>query len=293
MEYRLSKEGLVDDLRALGLKTGDAVLVHSNLRSLAPVKQILAAPEGGMRWLVDAFREVLGDEGILAVPTFTKTFKPGQPGPSGLVWDPGKTPSRVGTITNYVMKEPDASRSDHPTHSVAATGAKAAEFVSGHSWREGASTFDRKGPWGRLVDADGYIMWLGTAMPTQTACHVLEDWMRLPYMSTCVALVDDGGETREIEVTQSPAGHRDFYRKGSKVDVAWEEAALMKNGKVCKADASLMRAREFTGWLWDALRKAPGLLLCDSEECEFCREGTKATEKHLAGFEGDWRKPGG
>jgi len=291
VEYRLSKEGLVEDLRALGLREGDAVLVHSNLRSLAPVRQILAAPDGGMRWLVDAFRELLGGEGVLAVPTFTKTFRPGQPGPSGLVWDPKKTPSRVGTITNYVLKEPDARRSDHPTHSLAAVGAKAEEFVSGHSWREGASTFDRKGPWGHLVDADGWIMWLGTAMPTQTACHVLEDWMRLPYMSTCIALVQDDGETKGIEVTQSPAGHRDFYRKGSKVDLAWEEAALAKKGRVCKADSALMRAREFVGWLWDSLVADPGFLLCDSEECEFCREGRKATEKHLAGFEGDWRSP--
>lgn len=292
MEYELSKEGLSDDLRALGIESGDVVLVHSNLRALAPVKQILAAPDGGMRWLVDAFREVVGEEGILAVPTFTKTFKPGQPGPSGLVWNPRETPSRVGTITNYVMKEPDARRSDHPTHSVAAAGRGAEEFVSGHSWRDGASTFDRRGPWGHLVDSNGYIMWLGTSMPTQTACHVLEDWMRLPYMSTCVALVDDGGETKEAEVTQSPAGHRDFYRQGSKVDVAWAAAGHMKKGSVCKADSSLMRARDFVGWLWDALLKDPGLLLCDSAECKFCRGGREATEEHLAGFEGDWRKRG-
>ncbi len=293
MEYELSREGLVEDLRALGLKTGDVVLMHSDLRSLAPVRQILAAPDGGMRWLVDAVREVLGEEGILAVPTFTKTFKPGQPGPSGLVWNPKETPSRVGTITNYVLKEPDIRRSNHPTHSLAAVGKGAERFVSGHSWREGASTFDRRGPWGHLVDAEGYIMWLGTAMPTQTACHVLEDWMRLPYMSTCIALVGDGGETKEVEVTQSPAGHRDFYRKGSKVDVAWEKAGLMRRGKVCKADASLMGARDFVGWLWDSLLKAPGFLLCDAEECEFCREGRNATEKHLADFKGDWRKPEG
>ena len=290
MDWVLSKKVLAGDLRALGLREGDLVVMHSDLTAVAPVRQILAAPDGGMRWLVDAFREILGTDGILAVPTFTKTFKPGQPGPSGLVWNPRNTPSRVGQITNYVLKEPDVRRSDHPTHSLAAVGEGAERFVSGHSWREGASTFERKGPWGHLVDSDGYIMWLGTAMPTQTACHVVEDWMQLPYMARAIALVEEGGGTKEIEVTQSPAGHRDFYRKGSKVDVAWEKAGLAKKGRVCRAETALMRAREFIGWLWDSLLKDPGFLLCDSKDCEFCREGRKATEKHLADFGGDWQK---
>ena len=250
MDWVLSKKGLVEDLRALGLGEGDAV------------------------------------------PTFTKTFMPGQPGPSGLVWNPEKIPSRVGQITNYVLKEPDVRRSDHPTHSVAAVGGRAEEFVSGHSWREGVSTFERKSPWGHLVDSDGCIMWLGTLMPTQTACHVVEDWMELPYMAKCIALVEEGGETKEVEMTRSPAGHRDFYRKGSKVDLAWEKSELMKKGRVCRGETALTRAREFVGWLWDSLLEAPGLLLCDSEQCEFCREGLKAAEKHLAEFKGDWRRAG-
>ena len=46
---KLSKEGLLKDLKALGLEHGDVVLMHSNLRTLASVKEILAAPDGGMR----------------------------------------------------------------------------------------------------------------------------------------------------------------------------------------------------------------------------------------------------
>ena len=142
----LSKEAILEGLKALGLKRGDIVFMHSNLRALGTVREIIAAPDGGMKWLIEAFREVLGPEGILAVPTFTATFKPGQPGPAGHVWHPDKTRSRVGQITNYILSLPDRKRSDHPTHSVAAIGDRAEEFCKGHSWREGASTFDRNGP---------------------------------------------------------------------------------------------------------------------------------------------------
>jgi len=286
----LSKEAIVGALTALGLKRGDVVLMHSDLRSLAPVRQIVAAPDGGMKWLIEAFRQVLGAEGILAVPTFAKTFKPRQPGPAGQAWNPDTTRSRVGQITNYVLAQADRKRSDHPTHSLAAIGDRAAEFCGGHSWREGATTFDRNGPWGHLVDADGYILWLGTDMRTQTCCHTVEDWMDLPYMATGIALAEVDGETREVEVTRSPAGDRDFYKRDSKVARAWEAAGLSVKGKVCKSDAELMKARDFVQWLWDALEEDPGLLLCDRPDCAFCSEGRRKTVEHLKTFTGTWKR---
>ena len=206
----LGRDRLIEDLRALGVESDDTVLLHSNLRALAPVKEILAAPDGGMKWLIEAFREVLGPGGTLAVPTLTKCFK-GEGGPVGQVWHPKKTPSRVGQITNYVLAQPDSFRSDHPTHPLGAIGGRAEEFCRGHSWRDGATTFDRKGPWGHLADWDGKVMWLGTTMHTQTMVHALEDWMNLPYMATLTALVEDPeGVTKEVPVTRSPAGCRDF-----------------------------------------------------------------------------------
>ena len=278
-----SRESMIAGLKALGLKRGDCVLMHSDLRSLAQPREVLAAgDQGGMDWLIEALREVLGPSGLLAVPTFTKCFKPGEPGPTGQVWHPDKTPSRVGQITNYLLGLPDRKRSDHPTHSVAAIGRDADAFCRGHSWREGATTFDRNGPWGHLVDADGYLLWLGTDMRTQTCVHVVEDWMRLPYMATCVALVNDHGVTREVNVTQSPAGPRDFYRKGSKVEQAWNAAGKGRRGKVCRADGHLMGAGEFFEWLRDALLKDPALLLSDDPQDPWSVEARQKTAAYLA-----------
>lgn len=286
----LSRENIVRGLQGLGLKRGDVVMMHSDLRTLAGAREALAAPDGGMRWLIEAFREVLGPPGILAVPTFTSTFKSAQDGPAGKVWNPATTPSRVGAITNYVLQEADRKRSDHPTHSVAALGDEAEAFVSGHSWRDGATTFDRNGPWGHLIDADGYILWLGTDMRTQTCVHVVEDWMRLPYMCTCVALVEVDGETKEVEVLQSPAGPRDFYKKDSKAARAWEAAGLATKGKVVRADCALMKARTFVDWLWKALLDDPCLLLNDNAADEFTLKARQETTAYLAAFKGTWRR---
>jgi len=278
-----SKDGLLSDLRALGVEPGDVLLLHSAINMLGRARDMVRAPDTGMAWLLEALLEAVGPAGIVAVPTFTKTFKNSADGPSGDVWDPARSPSRVGSFTDYLWRRPGAERSGHPTHSVAALGKRAKEFCAGHSWREGASTFDRKGPWGKLADWNGKILWLATGMTTQTAVHVVEDWMRLPYMGTCVSLVDDHGVTREVNVTQSPTGPRDFYRKGSKAEQAWHAAGKGRRGKVCRADCHLMRAPEFFEWLQSALLKDPALLLSDNPQDQWSVEARKKTAEYLAG----------
>ncbi len=286
-DYNFTKEILVRDLRELGLESGDTVVMHSNAGSLGPARQMVKAPDTGMRWMLDALLEVLGPAGTLAVPTLTSCWKDHE---SGQVWNPDTTPSRVGSLTNYVLTQPGRARSDHPTHSLAALGGRTKEFCAGHSWRDGVTTFDRNGPWGHLVDWNGKILWLGTDMRTQTAVHAVEDWMRLPYMGRTIAVVDDNGTTREVEMTMCPSGPRDFYRADSKCALAWDAAGLGQKGKVCRADSQLMGAREFFDWLWNALLADPALLLKDDPEDEWTVKARKDTAEYLATFEGTWKR---
>jgi aminoglycoside 3-N-acetyltransferase len=290
-EFVFTVASMAADLRKLGLTAGDTVLMHSNAGAIGPAKQMVKAPDTGMRWILDAILEVIGPQGTLAVPTFTKCFKSEKDGPTGEVWNPATTPSRVGSLTNYVLRQPGRARSDHPTHPVAAVGGRAEEFCRGHSWREGASTFDRGGPWGKLVDWDGKILWLGTDMRTHTAVHVVEDWMQLPYMAKCLALVDDGGRVIEVETTMSPAGARDFYRQNSKAARAWEAAGLSARGRVCKAASQLMSARVFIDWLWKKHLEDPAIILRDDKpDDKWSQEAIAANRKHLAGFRGEWKR---
>jgi aminoglycoside 3-N-acetyltransferase len=285
-----SKELLLAGLRRLGVKPGDVLLIHSSASAIGPVRELMKAPDTGMLWLLEALEAAVGPDGLIAVPTFTKTFKSESEGPAGDVWNPAKSHSRVGSFTNYLWQRPGAVRSDHPTHSIAAMGSRAKEFCAGHSWREGASTFDRKGPWGQLADWDGKILWIGTAMKTQTAVHVVEDWMRLPYMGTCTALVEDGAQVREVRVTQSPTGPRDFYRDGSKSELAWNASGKARRGKVGKADGQLMGAGEFIDWLWNALLADPALLLRDKPDDLWSVKAKADTAAHLKSFKGTWRR---
>ena len=60
----LTRDDTAAALRELGLRSGDIVFLHSSLRSMGTV-------DGGSDAVVDAFLEVLGSKGTLAVPVFT------------------------------------------------------------------------------------------------------------------------------------------------------------------------------------------------------------------------------
>ncbi|HOX04850.1 MAG TPA: AAC(3) family N-acetyltransferase [Planctomycetota bacterium] len=283
---------LTADLRRLGVGPGDALFIHSALSALGLPRGPESDPDRSLAELLGALCDAVGSEGLVAVPTFSNTYKAKADGPAGLVWNPKTTPSRVGSFTNYVLRSPGAARSDHPTHSVAAVGTGAAEFCAGHSWREDATPFDRRGPWGRLAERGGKILWLGTDMRTQTAAHVVEDWMALPYMPTAIAMVDDGGRTREIPVPRAPAGPRDFYKQNSKVERAWNASGRGRRGLVGRAECQLMGADEFIDWLWAELLREPALLLSDDPADAWSAEARAATAAHLRNFRGDWRRAG-
>ncbi|MEA1997231.1 MAG: AAC(3) family N-acetyltransferase [Gemmatimonadota bacterium] len=280
-----TRELAVDSLSRVGLKKGDKVFVHSSLKDLAPAMQLLKLPNMGMPYLIEGLKEVVGPEGLLCFPTFSYCFATRKTGPTGTIWDRKKTPSRVGDMTNFFLKGRDVLRSDHPTHSVAAWGAGAEELVADQGW-DSPSTLHRGGPWGRLCDWDFYIILIGTYMSTCTMVHAVEDWMGLPYLADAEAVIlDENKDVRIVTVHGNPGGCREFYNlKETKLERAFQATDIYTTGKLCMADLTLFKARDFVRFLWQALLDDPWLLLHNDPDDEFCWKSGQAAEKHLAGF---------
>jgi len=260
---------IADDLARLGLAAGDVVFFHSSLKSLGWV-------EGGADAVVDAFLDVVGPKGLVIVPTLTSCFVGDE---SRATFDPGETPSRVGTITNALRRRPEAHRSAHPTHPIAAVGARAAELVQGH---ERTSTFGKDGPYRRYVDWGAKILFLGVDLRCNTTLHAIEDWLDLPYLQVEKARVRGAdGECQVVEVTKSPSGHRDFYSRGSKVERLLNEAGIIRQGRVGAADTVWMPSQEMVEVVVKGIYEEPTLLLCDDEGCQFCSRYRQPTIDHI------------
>lgn len=250
---------IAEGLRRLGLQHGDAVFFHSSLKSLGWV-------EGGAEAVVDAFVDVVGHDGLVIAPTLSFTFADW--GPRGHMWDPRETPSRVGLITDTLWRRPEAHRSAHPTHSIAAIGSRAAELVQEH---DQGSTFDRKGPYGRYVQWDAWLLFLGVDFRVNTTVHAVEDWLHLPYMSNEIALVKGpDGQARRVPVTKSPMGDRDFYKRESKLDRVMWDSGIVRQGCIGPARVLMCGSKAHCRLLTEVLAEQPDLLLCERPQCEFC-----------------------
>ena len=266
----VTRESIGRDLSGLGLSGGDAVFFHGSMKALGWV-------EGGADAVIDAFLDVVGPEGLVIVPTLSWTFAHGEF--ARYVFDPKETPSRVGRISDTLWRRPNAFRSAHPTHSIAGIGRRAEELVAGH---DRTSTFGKDGPYWRYVDWGAKILFLGVDMRSNTTLHAIEDWLDLPYLEVEKATVKGSdGKPKIVEVTKSPGGHRDFYRKGSKVERLLERAGIIRRGKVGAADTLWMTSQEMVDVVVKGIYEEPTLLLCDREDCEFCTTYRQPTIDHV------------
>ena len=165
-----TRRGLAADLEALGLGRGDAVLVHAAIRSVGPIL-------GGADMIVSALTDVVGPEGTILGytdwqgeddwmrdPSFRDDLPPFDPDSSRATRDNGFFPEMLRTT-------PGALRSANPGASMAALGGRAEWFTSDHSLDYG---YGPHSPLGKLVEAGGKTLLLGTPLDKMTLLHHAE-----------------------------------------------------------------------------------------------------------------------
>src|SRR5207248_9699202 len=82
---------LVEQLKALGVREGGVLLVHTSFRAVRPV-------EGGPIALIEALHDALGPEGTLVMPTMTDDESP---------FDPAATPTwQMGIASELFWRRP-------------------------------------------------------------------------------------------------------------------------------------------------------------------------------------------
>lgn len=175
-------ERLAGALSALGVRSGDVLLVHASLRSVGHVV-------GGPGAVLAALRRAVGREGTVVVPSFTPENSDTSPHYRARVrgldagareavrssmppFDPALTPApSMGALAEAVRTAVGARRSGHPQTSFAALGPRAAELLARH---RPDCHLGEGSPLARLYEADARILLLGTGFDTCTAFHLGE-----------------------------------------------------------------------------------------------------------------------
>jgi aminoglycoside 3-N-acetyltransferase len=217
---------LAHDLRAIGLRRSDIVLVHSSYRSLG-----IDHPET----LIQALIQVIENTGTLLFPALSYCQTP------PTVHNTLTTPSCVGFLPEYFRARPGTQRSLHPTHSVCGIGARVGELLGDHS--DDTTPCGPHSPFHKLLQCGGKILMLGCGLRPNTTMHAIEEYVQPSYLfgePLIYTLTDGAGIT--FEKTYTPHDFAGFVQRYDRVVVLLNRRQLVP-GRVGMASAYLIDAQ--------------------------------------------------
>lgn len=259
MRQSVTRSDVVAGLSALGIASGDTVLVRGALGQIGRL-------EGGARTVVEALLEQVGEEGTIVSLAFTETAFIRKP-------DPAKpftpdTPTYAGALPKAMLAHPHHFRSRHPNCSFVAIGHHAEQIVAGHGADDGAYEPVRK-----LIDLDGKGLLIGCVQssPGFTTAHLAEADLRLyrrvvlPRLNS-VYYRDEDGQTKLFKRSDHglcSQGFSRFYEH-------YVEQGLLKSGSVGAAYSIVVPLREAFAVEYKLLAADPRFAICDNVECVMC-----------------------
>jgi aminoglycoside 3-N-acetyltransferase len=252
----ITRERLAADLRALGVRPGQTLLVHASLSQIGrgPAKRGSGRVEDGAPAVVAALADVLGAEGTLVTgagpPENSLTSRSFREQTKGLrpwhvsgfleemvAFDPRATPTSAGAVAEAVRTTRGAERSDHPQSSFAAVGRDARELMAGHQLTCHLGEYS---PLAKLYERDASILLLGVGYRSCTALHLAEyRYTKNPPMMEYSCLVMEEGIRRWMRYKDVVLDDGEFENIGK----ALEDKITVPIGTVGKAPSRLLPLR--------------------------------------------------
>lgn len=252
-----SKQDIVKNLEALGINSGDKLLIHASYKSLGEV-------DGGIETVIEAFKEAVGKEGTLMFPTFTYENVNG----ANPVFNIKTSPSCVGMIPEVFRHGKDVVRSLHPTHSLAVWGKDKEYYVANH--HNDQNCLDKNSPIMKLKNAGGKILLVGCGLKKNTLLHGLEIACKVPY-AFGVDFSDPKYHRDYICVDEKGIEHkREFFHVFAR-ESGWAhnfdklaEVLPLTTVKLLEADTYIFDAQKLWNDVEKALKENP---YCLAEKC--------------------------
>jgi aminoglycoside 3-N-acetyltransferase len=223
----VTSDSLTRDLRALGIRRGQVVLVHVSMRAIGEIPM-------GPQTVVLALRRALGRSGTLVVPTQTadnsdtsRIYKARVAGMNANEiaryhaamppFNSLMTPSTsMGLIAEQVRLTAGAVRSNHPQTSFAALGPMAQRLMADHApdCHLGGSS-----PMARLYAIGASILLIGIGYDACSAFHLAEyRYVPDPPTRTYRCVVEHNGRRLWWEYEDVMLDDSDFIEIGAELD---------------------------------------------------------------------------
>ncbi|MCK5249532.1 MAG: AAC(3) family N-acetyltransferase [Spirochaetaceae bacterium] len=260
----LTSDTLIADLRALGPREGDVLLVHSSLSAVGWIS-------GGAETLIRALLAAVGESGTLAMPAHSGALS--DPGlwenpPVPASWqepirnsmppyDPALTATRgIGIVPELFRQFPGVLRSSHPRDSFCALGPQAEQITANQMLENGLG---EAGPLARLYDLNARVLLVGCGHDSNSSLHLAEyraEWPGKKKIRQGCPMIEEGRriwkwfEEVDLDIDDFPACGKAFEENtGGSGSTYRPDFAI---GKIGLAESRLMSHRALvdfaSGW---------------------------------------------
>lgn len=243
---------LLQDIHEMNINPHGTLLIHSSLKAIGPV-------DGGADTVLDAWSQYMRD-GLLVFPTHTWR----QIGRETMVFDSRTLPSCVGILPELFRHRPGVLRSLHPTHSVAALGKGAKEYIHGEETR--TTPCPREGCWGKLLDLDADILFLGCTLRSNTFLHGVEEWEdipdRLDAKTQHLTIIGPDGEEYQTDMHRHNClACDDVSENYIKMEPVFAQRGAIRYGRFGDAKCVIGNARRMRDVTVEMLKREPQLFI--------------------------------
>ena len=269
----LTEETVAAALRAVGVKEGETLLVHSGLTNCGHLSTDTA---------INALRAAVGENGTFLTPIFARpyigfegvvntniVFRPYDTRPDGELRD---VAINTGVLARAMAARSDVSRTGHPTHEWAALGKDAEELTAGQDFLDtptGATS-----PLKKALDKHGSVAFLGCGLNSNTFLHLVETLHDVPYLRPAIfKYIGKDGQPHTAIIEKHLPGHRNFYDNlGSNEFYAEAVKRGLKIYAAPLGNAFVYRMELDNLWqvAESMFRDDPLATLCHDPECAFC-----------------------
>lgn len=235
MSTEVSRDKIVEQLKALGIRSGDVVMTHASMRRVGPI-------EGGAKSLVDAQLQAVGAEGTLLMVLGADEDEP---------FDPDRTPVDIedmGVLAEVFRTYLRVQVSDHPADRFGAIGRHAHDLLGPmplHDYHGPGSPLER------FCRLQGRVLRLGANPDTVTLTHYAEYLAEVPnkvrvrrrYMRADAGEVWIEGLDDTDGIAEWP--HGDYFEQ---IYLDFRASGAVKTGLVGYCCAELLEAQEFVAF---------------------------------------------